>query len=267
MSCPFTFCDDLSCNNYCACGIMYVSLNTFRNIFKFKTTEIENNSLNNNVLTTTSADIIYYVDSSSFPDINSAHAMMDVSGSQDIVLESTNRYSNLIKHDFLFYIAKENWGNAASIGLYSNVLLMKNNIEDIGWSVWLLLKQKLINADNSGNGLTNDVSNNASFNFSKRMLEQIKYFDADRLNVDISYNPSGGEVNGHILDTSGVQSIPLKEGDSCNFFIKLASDGLDDRIYRVKLLLTNDVANVNTQPNDSIANTSGYSHILSDGVP
>ena len=90
MSCPFTFCDDLSCNNYCACGIMYVSLNTFRNIFKFKTTEIENNSLNNNVLTTTSADIIYYVDSSSFPDINSAHAMMDVSGSQGIVLESTS---------------------------------------------------------------------------------------------------------------------------------------------------------------------------------
>ena len=73
------------------------------------------------------------MDSSSLPEINPAHAMMDASGSEGIIFTSPSRTSNLLKHDFLYYIAKEKLGNATSIGIYSNITEMKRSIEELGW--------------------------------------------------------------------------------------------------------------------------------------
>ena len=102
----FELCNDISCNNYDATAVFYVSLTNFRNIFKFETTEISNNKLPTTALTDTSANITYYVNSSLFPEINPAHAMMDASGSEGITYTSTSTESNLLKHDFIYYLGK-----------------------------------------------------------------------------------------------------------------------------------------------------------------
>jgi hypothetical protein len=253
MVCDFVFNSDISSNNYCATAVLYVSLANFRNIFKFKTTEISNNSLNADALTN-STDITYYVDSSSFPDINLAHAMLDDSGSEGIIYTSS-RTSNLVKHDFIYYMANEMFGKSSYAGLFTNIVSLKNATEEHGWTVLQEIRQTLLTADNSGNGTSNSTSN-STINITKRFMEQIKYHDNIRLSV--------GDAT-HILDTSGVQSVPFIEGDSINFFNTLKSNE-SDRIYRIKLHLT-DLSGNNTIPVDSIANTTGYLNITSDGVP
>ena len=93
-TCNFELCNDISCNNYCATAVFYVDLSTFRNIFKFQTSEITNNQLPATALTDANATITYYLNSSNYPAINPAHAMMDATGSEGITYTSTSSQSN-----------------------------------------------------------------------------------------------------------------------------------------------------------------------------
>lgn len=258
-NCNFELCNDLSCNNYCATGVFYVSLTTFRNIFKFETTEISGNQLPSAVFSDASANITYYVNSSQFPTINAAHSMMDVSGSEGIIYETNSRSSNLLKHDYIFYLANEYFNNPRMVGLYNNIGNLKINLEELGWTLKNETEEAFSIADNSGNGLTNSTSDNT--NLTKRMLEQINYHASDRLQTDTS-------GNNKIRDISGVQSAPLIEGDSISYYWTIKSTNFTDRIYRIKLHLTDNSELVNTIPNDSVVTqTPPHSYITSTGVP
>ena len=260
-SCNFQLCNDISCNNYCATAIFYVSLNTFRNIFQFETTEISNNQLSSTALTDTSANITYYVDSSLLPTINPAHAMMDASGSEGIIYTSHSNQSNLLKHDFLYYIANEQIGDPLSVGLYNNIKEMKDNIELLGWNQKTYVETQFQNADNSGNGLANTTTIPDYSNLTKRILEQIKYHDSNRLQTT---SPS---QNNRIENITTKQSVPFMEGDSINYYWKIKQNNVPDRTYRIKLHLTGNSSLTNTVPTDSIANTTDYPNITSYGVP
>lgn len=257
----FELCNDISCNSYDATGMFYVNLNTFRNIFTFETADISNNELPSSTLTDTSANITYYVDSSSLPEINPAHAMMDASGSEGIIFTSPSRTSNLLKHDFLYYIAKEKLGNATSIGIYSNITEMKRSIEELGWLHKTNTETIFANADNSGNGMVNTTTIPDYSNLTKRILEQIKYHQPTRLQTA---NPS---QNDRIQNTTAQQSVPLIEGDSINYYWILRQTTVPERKYRIKLVLTSNTSNTNTAPTDSVATNTQYPDITSTGVP
>lgn len=262
----FELCNDVSCNNYDATSVLYVSLTMFRNIFKFETTDISNNELPSSTLET-SQNITYYVNSSNFPTINPAHSMMDASGSEGTIYTFNSSTSNLLKHDFIYHMGKSIIGDARFIGVFNNLGSIKNNIEELGWGQKTNTETIFTNADNSGNGLQNTIyssnnSNQNNTNLTKRMLQQIKDGDPNRLTV-ISESNS----NDRIQNTTGVQSVPLIEGDSINYFWTLKQTTIPDRKYRIKLHLTEDTNNTNTIPIDSIANTSDYPNITSNGVP
>lgn len=260
----FILYDDISYNTYHASAVFYVSLSEFRNIFQFQTTEISNNYLDINVLFDLSSNIQYYVNSSLFQTINPAHAMMDASESEGIVFTSQNYYSNLLKHDYVYYIGKQLTGHTSGVALFTNVEQLKNDIEELGWQFKNSFIQKLINADNSGNGLTNTSLINDNNNFSKRLLQQIYYSDPNRLSTSDEF------YDDKITDTSGVQAVPLYHGDSINLFwsIKNNDPRVSDRNYRIRLQLVYDINSIyNTYPTDSIANNPNYSHITSVGVP
>jgi len=265
MSCNFTFCSDISCTDYCAAGVMYVSLDTFRNIFQFSTNEITNNTLPTSVLDDTNAGITYYVNSSSYPIINPIHAMMDVSLSEGIIYTSPSRTSNLIKHDFIYYLGLTLFGGAGLVAFINNKYDIKVNLEEIGWSHKNAIEQTLQTADNSGNGLDNTTTDNS--NLTRRFLQQIVYHNVSRLDVSI---------NG-ISDITTSQPVPFIEGDTISFFMTITPDAnqhlltggstpIPPRIYRIILYLTNDGANVNTVPSDSVS-TTGHAYIDNDGVP
>jgi hypothetical protein len=204
----FELCNDISCNDYDATAVLYVSLSTFRDIFKFETTEITNNALPATTLTQANADITYYVNSSSFPVINPAHAMMDVSGSEGITFTSPSSQSNLLKHDFIYYLGKSIIGHATLIGLFNNITEMKIELENMGWSHKEYTETIFTDADNSGNGLTNTGINPDYENLTKRILEQIKYHEATRLKTNRSFllNKQILENINHIVDGSSINT-------------------------------------------------------------
>ena len=157
----FELCNDISCNDYDATGVLYVSLSTFRDIFKFETTEITNNELPSTTLES-SQNITYYVNSSNFPTINPA--MMDASGSEGIIYTSTSSESNLLKHDFIYYLGKSIIGHAPSIGIFNNITEMKSNIEVLGWSNKENTESIFTNAYNNGTGFKNIVHSSQNSN-------------------------------------------------------------------------------------------------------
>ena len=263
MSCPFTFTSDISSIDYCASGVMYVSLDLFRSVFQFTTTEIVNNSLPENILDISSADIQYDVSYSLFPIINSVHAMMDASLSEGIIYTSSSVTSNLLKHDFIYYLASKLFGTYNGAALLNNKQALKISLEEIGWSYKTQLEQLLINADNSGNGLDNLTMNDT--NITWRLLKQVAYHAISRLDVS-----SNGISN---VTTS--QPVPFQEGDTISFFITVnpsenaheltGVSPIPNRKYQIILYLTNDVTKVNTIPVDSVSGSHAY--IDDDGVP
>lgn len=257
----FELCNDVSCNAYDATAVFYVSLSTFRNIFQFETTEITNNQLPSTVLTDASANITYYLNSSNYSAINPAHAMMDASGSEGIIYTSTSARSNLLKHDFIYYMGKIIIGDGRFIGVFNNIGTLKNKIEELGWVRKTNTESILSIADNSGNGMQNTGTTPDYQNITKRLLEQINYHQSSR------FQTADPEQSNRIKDTTSIQSLPLIEGDSINYYWTLKHNNMPDRKYRIKLHLTDNTTNINTIPNDSIANTSEYPSITSNGVP
>lgn len=260
-SCDFQLCDDISCNSYCACGVFYVSLDTFRNIFQFQTTEISNNELPDNALIDINSDITYHVNSSLLPVINAAHSMLDSSYSQGIIYNSNISASNLLKHDYLYYSSFKLFNEARMVSIINNKRDIINSIENNGWIQKNNIETIYSNADNIGNGLVNTNSVIDNKNICKRLLQQIKYYNPYRCIVS---NPP---QNDRIIDTTSIQSVPLIEGDTINYYFIINNPNIDTRKYIIKLYLTNDTTKINTTPVDSIANTAGYTHITSNGVP
>jgi hypothetical protein len=260
MSSPFNFqlCNENECLDYSATAVYYVSLSTLRNVFKFKTTEITNNELPASTFSNASADITYYLNEQLFPDINPANAMMDNTFSEGAIALSNSSTSNLMKHDYLRYLANETIGNYWLTPLMYNYHQLKQEIEQNSWDFNTNLRAILTNAYNGGNGLTNSA--NDETNFTKRILEQINAFQSARLTT-------GSNQNNKIVDTINVQPVPFIDGDSINFAINLKYPNLNDRKYRIRIQITSDSNNTNTVPIDSIANRNEYPTITSTGVP
>ena len=255
----FQLCDDLTCTDYDATGVYYVSLTNFRNIFTFQTTEISGNILESTSIYDPSSNINYYINSYLLPQINPAHTMMDISGSEGIIYTSNNPYSNLLKHDYIFYTIQQKYGNTNVTSFVSNTKEIKNNIEELGWSFKINLENIFLYAENFGNGFTNgDIDDN---NIGKRVLEQILYFNPERLTTDIS-------GNNRIRNTTNIQSMPFIENDSINFLWTLenSNENINTRIYRIKLILTEDTNLTNRLPTDSLADQL-HETIYSYGVP
>jgi len=251
--CDFQLCDDLSCNSYCATGVFYVSLNTFRNIFTFQTNEISNNNLSQNTISDICANITYYVDSSLLPTINPSHAMLDSIHSKGIIFNSISNENNLLKHDYIYYLGKQIFGHpSAGAAIISNRKLLLDQIEITGWSYKNTIETFYSISDNSGNGMTNNDINQ-EFNITRSILNQIFHFDPSRCIV--SETPQ----NNRIQNTTDIQSVPLDEGDSVNYIYTLKNNDAPERSYRIKLYLTNDTSNVNTIPS--------YTFLEYDGVP
>lgn len=256
----FELCNDISCNNYDATAVFYVSLALFRNIFKFETTEITNNQLSSTALTS-SQNITYYIDTSNYPIINPAHAMMDASGSEGITFTSTARTSNLLKHDFLYYIAKELLGSATSVGLYNNITEMKTSLEELGWSNKTIVESTLSTSSNNNNGKKNIVySSNNQYNTpsSNTILLSSTYEFTDPtyldpllitgVNGEYLFTDSGGTSNDY---TSGeTRAITFDAGEGNTFQIKIVNLEFEIGSYyyydRLGLTASNNLSDLNT---------------------
>ena len=256
--------------SYCATGVMYVPLNTMTSVFQFETTEISNNTLSSAIFDN-SSDITYYVNSSSYPIINSVHASMNNSLSEGAMINDTSY--NTLKFDKIFYDIEQlkpgslwwatnlQYEHLSSSGYNlltnTNITGILDDVELVGWNQKISIETILSNADNSGNGLTN--SNTTDNNVTRVLLKQLAYFDSDRLTTTNSNS---------INNTTNKQNFPFIEGDKINYFITLTSDDDDipDRKYRIMLYLTSITTNVNSSPIYSLVDSNDAT-VTDKGVP
>lgn len=232
-------------------SILYVSLDQFRKIFKFKYTDPSYNvSKQNN-------NIYYYTDISLLDissNLNPMNSMVVTGIEEDISFED-----NTVKMDFIRHIAKCLFKTVHGIAFFDNVEDMSVDLINSGNNINNSFRQKIIN----GNNLTevDDISNN----ICKLMLEQMYAQEPARFDI------SNSNYEYVLQDTSNIQFMPFNEGDTISF--KLLIEPMDayiinglskptNKIYKIILYLTHDVNKnedlTNFISNHNTSNISDY---------
>jgi len=236
-----------------ATAIYYVKTSDMLKVFKFQTDSFDVNDLS-------ASDIKYYVfrDSSAWPTnlkINPAHAAMSDGAKLTTGVDASK---NLVKHDFVRYLAESLFNTVHGVDLFSNEDALLENIAEKGQgareAIELALdnvnavKASLGSADASGYYYTtNALTGNT--NICRELMRQIANGAASRFAATVA-SPLH-------------QSVPLVNGDTLNFKVTVAAatnqhdltgrtGPFDERVYKIKLILCadGDISN-NIVPVDS----------------
>jgi len=255
-----------------ATSILYVKLDDMRNVFKFQTDSFDIDDLSAN-------DIRYYVFKNKLPlsaKLNPSHSMIDVSGASGMMGTTGMFDSNksLLKHDFTRYISYKLFNTIHGVDLFNNESdllenlayhgeVIRNEIENKLQDISTTSSDATMPIDNSGNHyLTN--SHNTNANITRELIRQIAGLRKNRFSS--------------ISDTSDIQSVPLIENDSFNISITInpaenqhsltGVSAIAARVYNMKIILKNDVTNLNIPVVDSemFPNTFAYS-VKSINIP
>ena len=197
---------------------------------------------------TDASDIKYYVYMNAWPatlKLNPVHAhtlsatpMLETAG--EIVDEK-----NLVKHDFVRYLAKSLFNTPHGVDLFSNEDALLTDLVQKGAVSRLAIDASLnaVNQATAANGTApHKYSTNATAtaaNFSRVLLRQVAQAAASRFHGT--------------ADISGVHSIPFVNGDTISFKVAIAPAALqhdltgragpfNTRVYQIKLVLVEDAA-------------------------
>ena len=248
-----------------ATAVYYVKTSDMLKVFKFQTDSLDVNDLDN-------ADIKYYVfrGVDAWPanlKINPAHAAM----SENAMLPSgVDASKNLVKHDFVRYLAQCLFNTIHGVDLFSNEDALLENIALKGQDARTAIELALDNvnttktvasgaltsaADASGRRYTtNALTGNT--NICRELMRQVASQAASRF--------------GATADSTAVQSVPLVNDDTLNFKVTVAAaanqhdltsrnDAIVPRVYKIKLILCADAGiSSNVVPGDSASYASEY---------
>lgn len=236
---------DVSC-----IAVYNVKLSDMQAVFKFQSDSFDVND-------TDASDIKYYVDMVNWPanlKLNPAHAHTLTStpilaDSVDIVSEK-----NLVKHDFVRYLAQQLFNTPHGVDLFSNEDALLSDIVSKGATAYTDIKAALdaVNMSNAANGIgANKYSTNAlttTGNFSRELLRQVAHHAPARF-----YG---------ISNVTTVQSIPLAVDDTISFKVSISPypaqhtltsrpAAFNTRVYEIKLVLKADANATNVAPVES----------------
>lgn len=221
-------------------AIYKVKTSDMKNVFKFEADSFDVND-------TDASDIKYYVYMNAWPatlKLNPVHAhtldtpLLPTAG--EVVAER-----NLVKHDFVRYLAKSLFNTPHGVDLFSNEDALLTDLVQKGAVARLAIDASLnaVNQANAANGTAPDkYSTNAltsAANFSRVLLRQVANVRAARFH----------DVSG----ASGIRSIPFENGDTINFKVAVSPASLQHdltgqsgpfhtRVYKIQLDLVADAA-------------------------
>lgn len=243
---------DVSC-----IAIYNVKLSDMRNVFKFQSDSFDVND-------TDASDIKYYVDMDQWPanlKLNPAHAHTlsttpILADGGDIVAEK-----NLVKHDFVRYLAEKLFNTPHGVDLFSNEDALLSDIVTKGATAYTDIKAALdaVNMSSAAAGSSpNKYSTNyenTPANFSRELLRQVAHHAPARFATDIS-------------NVSTIQSIPLALDDTISFKVSISPypaqhtltsrpAAFNTRVYEIKLVLKGDLAATNVVPVE-VGSSSAY---------
>lgn len=267
---------DLSFN---ATGVMYVKTSNMKEVFKYATGCDTINDLSN-------SDILYYVYSYKFDnmlDLNPAHAMMDVSMSENAILtedmngELLPSNKMLIKHDFIRYVSLKLFNTGYGVDLFANEEELSQNMSlngGISYSSFAgyQILNSLFSVDVSGvnpNGTNENLiqdpsglwcmtdADTSEQNICRELFYQLGKIDKNR-------------ILNNVQDTTFPQSIPFEDGDTIMFTMNISaadnqekltglSSTIPDRTYRIKMIL---VADDSLLENTTVVDATTYTYNL-----
>jgi hypothetical protein len=233
-----------------AIAIYYIKKSTLNNVFKYESDSFDVNDLS-------ASDVKYYVYMNEWPvdaSLNPAHAYTKALGGK--LLEDSADISNnknLVKHDFVRYLAKHLFNTPYGVDLFSNEEALLLDIATKGRAAKNSIMGALntVNQANASAGTapnkysTNDLSNNS--NICRELMRQIASVAPSRF-----FGTAGA---------SGIKSVPLEIGDTINFKLSISAapnqQGLtgqgafDVRVYKISLVVSDPaVVTTNVAPVD-----------------
>lgn len=229
---------DVSCT-----AIYNVKLSDMLAVFKFQSDSFDVND-------TDASDIKYYVDMGNWPadlSLNPAHAHTLATNPILATGGDIAANKNLVKHDFVRYLAEQLFNTPHGVDLFSNEDALLSDLVSKGASAFTTIKASLdaVNMSSAANGSSpNKYSTNAentSTNFSRELLRQVAHHAPERF-----YN---------ISNVTTIQSIPLLENDTINFKVSISSypaqhtlttrpSAFDTRVYKIQLVLKASPTNI-----------------------
>ena len=246
-----------------AVATYHIKKSVLRSVFKFYSDSVDVNDLD-------ATDTRYYVFMTNWPSdasLNPAHASMTTNGMLSTGGEiAANK--NLVKHDFVRYLAYKLFNTVYGVDLFNNELELLNDISSKGRTkaadIITLLNDVSTSSttgtqivvgqtDSSGNlySLNNDSDNT---NICRELIHQISsvaparfhYGNSDASGVDLSGNP--------------YREVPIETGDSLNFKVSItpaanqhdltSRSQFETRVYKIRLLVSEDT---NVVPVDGTA--------------
>lgn len=224
-------------------AVFNVQTSDMKAVFKYQADSFDVND-------TDASDIKYYVYMNAWPatlKLNPVHAhtltstpMLETAG--EILAEK-----NLVKHDFVRYLAKSLFNTPHGVDLFSNEDALLTDLVQKGAAARLAIDASLNAVNQAAAALSGTAphkySTNAftptAANFSRVLLRQVA-------------NAAPARFHG-ISDISGVHGIPFADGDTINFKVAIAPAALqhdltgqagpfNTRVYQIKLVLVADAA-------------------------
>ena len=236
---------DVSC-----IAVYNVKLSDMQAVFKFQSDSFDVNDVD-------ASDIKYYVYMSNWPaelKLNPVHAG-SLSASPILATGgSVTAEKNLVKHDFVRYLAEQLFNTPHGVDLFSNEESLLSDLVSKGVTARQAIDASLnaVNQANAAHGTspnkysTNDLTGAA--NFSRELMRQVA-------------NAAPARFAG-ISNVSTVQSVPLEENDTISFKVSISPAAnqhnltsrpaaFDTRVYQIKLVLKADIDATNTAPVES----------------
>jgi hypothetical protein len=229
-----------------ATAVYNIKLSDMRNVFRFQSDSFDVNNVD-------ASDIKYYVFSTNpnWPTdlvLNPANADMSNATPpfSPMLLTSSEVLANKnkVKHDFVRYLAKKLFNTVYGVDLFQNEDALLNDLVGKGAAAHSAIKTALDAMNTTASDLSNNVDSDGRFyatnskdgtnNFSRELLRQVAHSAPTRFTG--------------ISDISGVQSIPLADGDSISFKVSISAypaqhtltgvaGPFDVRVYQIKLVL------------------------------
>jgi hypothetical protein len=240
-----------------ATAILYVSIDDMKSVFQFQTDSTDVNNL-------ASADIKYYVDTASWPALNPANGMMNVSSlSQGAIalIDSNGALADdklMVCHDFVRYLASKLFGTHFGVDLFNNETELLQNLRLIcddsaaGHTQYDVLAKLsdvsktgsnagLLTDSNGNKYMTNDTNDDT--NLCRVLFDQMIGSDVSRFR-DLSI---GGDQP---------QPLPFAVDDAISFVLTIAPadgqetltgvDPIGSRSYEIRFVVKDASDVVNT---------------------
>ena len=231
--------------DFSAVAIYNVKLTDMLAVFKYQTDSFD-------VSNAAATDIKYYVDSTAWPaNLNPVHASMN-SGEMLATSGSIVAAKNLVKHDFVRYLADHLFNTPHGVDLFSNEDDLLVDLVTKGSAAATDIETALgdVNHANADGGTDADTlkystnAQNTNTNICRELMLQIINGDASRF--------------GSIANSTAKQSVPIIPGDSLNFVLSItAADNQEDltgvgafdvRKYKIQLNVVDSATPTNTVP-------------------